>query len=241
MGKVNFSDSAAAEKRRELAESLCSPWGHASYAEQYEQIVDLLVRHKIPDQYPPAETGEFSGLNELGADSTLYRNHIVCNSGFALLANDWIRPLAQWIGGRRCLEIMAGSGALSYALAQSGVDIIATDDGSWAAEYESWFSAPWTTVERLDCLEAIARYAQDCSFVICSWPYMDEGAYNALQELRAVNPNAAFLYIGEWKCGVTADAQFFNAVVPVADKQFAAAVTSFKSMCGIHDQPYLLK
>ncbi|KAA9007339.1 hypothetical protein F4V43_02310 [Paenibacillus spiritus] len=49
---------------------------------------------------------------------------------FAFVSWRWINPFVEWIDNRRCLEVMAGRGILSYALRQKGVDIITTDDFS---------------------------------------------------------------------------------------------------------------
>lgn len=228
-------------KRIEYANRMSAIQGRNSDAEEYEQIIRLLEQHIIPEQYLPVAESTFAWQNELGMDSLLYRDPIVKNSGFALISNEWVRPLAQWIGKRHCLEIMSGSGALSYALTQNGTDVIATDNCSWAQQYGSWFSEPWQKVEQLNCLDAIERYGSDCELIICSWPYMDEDAYNALIKMRAVNPTAMMIYIGEWSCGATASDSFFEAVSIVHDTEFTLAVKNFKQVYGIHDWPRLLR
>lgn len=200
----------------------------------------MLERHIIPEKYPAAAESTFPRQNELGIDSFIYRNLIVRNSGFALISMEWVQPLAQWIGKRRCLEIMSGSGALACALAQYGVEVIATDNGSWSGSYDTWFSEPWTKVEKLSCLDAIEKYAGDCELIICSWPDMDDDAYNALEKMRSINPKAMMIYIGEWG-GATANEKFFDSVMVVDDSQFSFAVKNFKQVCGIHDWPHLVK
>ena len=237
--KDSFYETLAV-RRRKHAKTMCGIQGLASNAEEYERIVGLLERHIIPDKYPAAADSTFSRQNELGMDSFIYRDLIVKNSGFALISSEWVQPLAQWIGKRRCLEIMSGSGALAYALAQNGVEIIATDNSSWAEKYDAWFSHPWTKVEAMHCLDAIETYAQNCDLIICSWPYMDDDAYNALLKMRAVNPEAMMIYIGEWG-GATANEKFTDAAVVVDDPQFSSAVKQFKQMHGIYDWPYLVK
>lgn len=228
-------------KRIEHANCMSAIQGRGSDAEEYEQILRLLEQHMIPEQYPSVAESAFIWQNELGMDSLIYRDPIVRNSSFALISNEWVRPLAQWIGKRHCLEIMSGSGALAYALTQNGVTVIATDNSSWAQQYGSWFSEPWQKVEQLNCLDAIERYGGDCELIVCSWPYMDEDAYSALIKMRAVNPTAMMIYIGEWSCGATASDSFFEAASIVNDAGFASAVKNFKQVYGIHDWPYLLR
>lgn len=136
---------------------------------------------------------------------------------------------------------MAGSGALSYALQQCGVDVTATDDESWKVTKEFWKPNPWYAVEKMECVEAVERYMPDCSLLICSWPPMDETAYRALEAMRRMNSDAQMLYIGEQKGGATANDAFFETVVPVEDNDFEKAVTNYKQFFGIHDFPYLVK
>lgn len=227
------------ESRLLLARAMGTISG-ASHEGEYEKIIELLEQHIIPECYPETEAMPLSE-RELGMDSSVFRNAILQNCGYALLAYEWIRPLAQWIRGRRCLEIMAGSGALTYALSQCGVDAIATDDKSWSDPCSKWFASPWTEVEQLDCLQAIQKYGADRQIIICSWPYMDDSAYHALLEMRKVNPDALLLYIGEWECGATASQNFFDAALPGNDSDFDQAVVNFKQIWGIHDLPFLIK
>ena len=227
------------ESRLRIAHSMGAIYG-TSHAEEYEEIVGLLERHILPETYPERANLPFSG-RELGWDAIAYRDVIIRDCGYALLAYEWIRPLAQWIGARRCLEIMAGSGALTYALSQCGVDIVATDDKSWSDPRCDWFQAPWADVEQMDCLQAIQKYGKDRTIIICSWPYMDDSAYRSLLEMRRVNPDAVMLYIGENWGGATANDDFFENLSLVEDDDFSAAVQNFKQMPGLHDFPMLVK
>lgn len=228
------------EARLQIAHSMGTIRGRASHAEEYEQIVDLLEQHIIPESYPELEDISFSE-HQLGWDAQIYSEVIIQNCGYALLAYEWIRPLAQWIGARKCLEIMAGSGALSYALSKCGVDIIATDDKSWSNPSCNWFSSQWTEVERMDCLQAIQKYGKDRPIIICSWPYVDDNAYHSLLKMRKVNSNAVMIFIGEIGRGTTANDNFFHAMNTVEDESFYTAVQNFKQMPGLHDFPVLVK
>lgn len=238
---TSFGFDSSVCRRIAHASILSSIQGRDSDAEKYEHILGLLQQHIIPEQYPATVEKEFKWQNELGMDSLLYRDLIVKCSGFSLIANEWVRPLAQWIGCRRCLEIMSGSGALSYALTQNGVNVTATDNAGWAPQYSVWFSEPWLKVEPLHCLDAIARYGGEFNIIICSWPYMDEDAYEALLKMREINPKAMMIYIGEWSGGATASDSFFEAASIVNNAEFTSAVKNFKQMYGIHDWPHLLR
>mgnify|MGYP003644423517 CR=1 FL=1 len=77
-----------------------------------------------------------------------------------------IEELALLIGPRSCLEIAAGDGTLTRFLKNNGVQITATDNGSWkhAVQYPDW-------VVKRDAREALKAYAPEV--VICSWPPAD--------------------------------------------------------------------
>ena len=87
--------------------------------EEKEKIVRELIsdlqQKIIPYEYPKFmfETGSFFLLRDL----------IIREQGFAVVCKKWIKPLAEWIGKRKCLEGMAGCGSISYALQQEGVNI----------------------------------------------------------------------------------------------------------------------
>jgi len=82
---------------------------------------------------------------------------------YCFYSRELVRALARLIGGLRCIEIAAGDGTLTRFLAEAGVDIKASDDGSWSSAigYPAF-------VERLDAREALRRHGPQA--VVCSWP-----------------------------------------------------------------------
>lgn len=74
-----------------------------------------------------------------------------------------VHELAELVGDRRCLEIAAGDGTLAGFLRDAGVDVVATDDGSWsrAIDYPA-------TVLRQDARTALRAHKPEV--VVCSWP-----------------------------------------------------------------------
>ena len=129
---------------------------------------------------------------------------------------------------------MAGCGSLTYCLNRYGINIIATDDFSWPNH--KWEC--WTDVKNMDCHEAIKKYA-DREIVICSWPYMDDDAYNLLLELRKTN--RLMIYIGEDKWGCTADDNFFDTIEIIDDPEFKKASENYIHYSGLHDTLNLVK
>lgn len=203
---------------------------------EYRPIVEKLKKHELPERYPDISSRPLNH-NCLPHSSMLVRDTIQQLSSFALLSYEWIRPLAQWIGARRCLEIMAGTGALAHGLATCGVNVIATDDYSWEDRWEGL----WTDVEKLDCIAAVEKYGATTDIVICCWPYKGDEPYRSLLALRAANPQALFLFIGEQNECVNADTSFFENAIPVEDAAFDAAISNYKRYAGMHDWPVLYR
>lgn len=210
--------------------------------ERYGPILEQLRRHEIPESYPVADYEPLQfGAQSLDEGSLLIRDEVIHLCGYCWLSYNWIRPLAQWIGSRNCLEIMCGSGALSYALQTCGAHVIAIDNFSWRENSGCWFERPWTDILQLDCLEAIRTYGPQMDLIICSWPYMDDTCYQALLEMRKSNPAAQMLYIGGPAGGATASKAFFEAVEPVDDEGFQEAVREFRSAFMLKDRPMLFR
>ena len=210
--------------------------------ERYGPILEQLRRHEIPETYPATDSNSpIFGAQSLDEGSLLIRDEVIHLCGFCWLSYDWIRPLAQWIGPRRCLEIMCGSGALSYALQTCGVQVIATDSFGWEKNFSGWYERPWMDIQQMDCLEAIRTYGPQTDLVICSWPYMADTCHQALLEMRKANPAAQMIYIGEPSGGATASKAFFEAVEPVEDEGFREAVQEFRSAFLLKDRPMLFR
>lgn len=180
-------------------------------------ITNILEKHEMLTQYPDFISRDIYNVT---INSTIYnhmlREMLIEQHGFVLPVKSWIRPLAAFIADDKCLEIMCGSGMLSKCLSDCGVDIIATDDGSWAMDddiyYEThWFDNPWYQVEKLDCIKAIEKYGKDVRFIICCWPIpFSDSTLNSLLAMRRVNPDAYMIYIGETKNGCCANNAFFE-------------------------------
>ena len=187
---------------------------------QYAPILEQLKNHQIPDSYPEAKLQfPFFQGRSLNEGSLYFREEINRLCGFCFLSYNWIRPLAAWIGDRQCL----------------------VDDHSWEKNYPDWFQAPWTEIEKLNCLQAIEKYGRQTDLLLCSWPYRDDSCYQALLKMREVNPSMKMIYIGEPAGQATASDHFFDAMEEVDDDSFYQAVASFLPAYTIHDAPMLIK
>lgn len=212
----------------------------AELAPEYVNALELIKRHQIPESYPLGDEDVISkSFNTLGSKSIFFHEVYVSYCGYCVLSYNWIRPLAKWIGERKCLEIMAGFGALSMVLKNCGVSIVATDNFSW--KQESWNQSLWTDVEYIDAVTAISKYGHEADIVICSWPPMgNPAAKEALLRMRTVNPSAQMIYIGEPAGESCAEDGFFEVLQYVKDESFFEAMKAFKPFFALHDRPYLI-
>lgn len=208
----------------------------SSYIKEMGKIFEDIDKCIIPKSIPNDIRYGLDYSNLMEREILYYRDRFIQNVGFVRVTKDWVRPLSKWIGNRKCLEIMAGSGALTYALREEGVKIKAIDDYSWHNPFKMWCE-----VENIDCIAAITKYGKEVSFIICSWPYMDDTAYRALLKMREVNPKCRMIYIGEDCGGCTANDEFFQAIQIDEVKGFKLAVKNFTSWEHIHDFPLLVK
>ena len=124
---------------------------------------------------------------------------------FSIVDRHWTRVLAEWIGPRRVLEVMAGAGWLAKAMIEHGVAWLATDNGSWQ---------PWPAVApvlELSAREAVRRFGPDSEILVCSWPPYKGRTF--ADACRRWGPDKPIVYIGESEGGCTANDTFFHHFV----------------------------
>lgn len=213
----------------------------------------------IPDEIPIKPTSVFDpgyNLHNFIRGFRL-RDYYINEGMYAFVSWKWVKPFVKWIGNRKCLEVMAGRGILAYALRQMGVNLITTDDLSWAEKANSrkkeepegemlvgvnhskWIH-PVTEVEKLDAVEAVRRYGKEIDIMIMSWPpYMDNTAFQVIFELNKINPQALVVFIGE-NGGCTADRIFsLHFDIINDDVDFNEAARAYEQWDNIHDGLYL--
>ena len=179
--------------------------------------IEGLKRGEIPDTFPDLEKEFFamySSKDRYSYEDRVYtfqaREEYTNRCGFAIISKEWVQPLAKFIGKDKCLEIMAGTGLLSKALKDEGIDVICTDNLSWEGCKPDW-SNHFTEIENLDCVKAIEKYGKDVKYIIMSWaPYQGEESLLAYRKMKEVNPDAVMIYIGEYQGGCTACDEFFE-------------------------------
>ncbi|CAM3975830.1 hypothetical protein FO499_27145 [Bacillus anthracis] len=155
-----------------------------------------------------------------------YKNQCISEGMFAHVSLDWVKPLADWIGDKKCLEVLAGRGFLAKALSEQGVTVIASDDYSLFESDDCQEAGtrkklnisknlkPVFDIKKEDALTAIRNYGKDSSVLIISWPYEGPMAAAIVEEFYKVvsDPdNAGVIYIGEFgRESRTANDTFFE-------------------------------
>lgn len=196
------------------------------------EILKQLNNQIIPESYPEILIKDIDIVKK-------YRQEIIFLQGFSLVSMEWITPLANWIGKRKCLEIMAGLGTISFALKQCGVNVISTDDYSWG----SWInnSIKWTEVEKLDYIDSIEKYGKYVDFIIMSWCYLDNNGWLALKKMRKVNPDCLMIFIGDHKGGLIGSDMLYENMIVVPDKEIEKINLLYPTWHNINDHIYLIK
>jgi len=191
----------------------------------------VIAIYQIPKSLPRIANN--FGLNEL-----MLREKYIQEGMYGFVSWKWVNPLAKWIDGRKCLEVMSGRGILAYALRQKRVNIIATDDYSWFVKdkFKKWMDVV-TNVEKIDAVEAVIKYGGAIDILFLIWPYRDNIAYQVIKTLYEVNPDACVAYIGQEQEGVTADKDFYEHFVRIEDDAaFNKAAANYESWRGVHDK-----
>lgn len=196
-------------------------------------IQNKTINIKVPNKMPKAEGGPFF----LSIEEFRKREEYVSEGMFGFISWKWILPFVEWIGDRRCLEVMAGRGWWSYALQEKGISVHATDNFSWHEQlaYTAW-NDTLVEMEKLDAVEAVQKYGEEADLVLMSWPYMDDTAYEVIKTLYKVNPKAIVVYIGEGMSGCTASDLFFDNFEAIDDPSFWEVQKNFESWCTIRDK-----
>lgn len=196
------------------------------------EYLDHIDEGKIPPEPP-------EGLVSGGWDYSLKTDDLMSlwnarrfctNRGLWIIIDQiWTKQLAEWIGKRTCLEIMAGAGWLSKSLHDHGVTIRATDDFSWEGKPHSNLKTVFN-VEKLAALSALKFHQAD--ILVCSWPpYDDMTICDVCEKWGEDKP---IIYIGEGWGGCCAPEKFWQHFKEDSDLKFP-----MKSWDGIHDYVYI--
>lgn len=116
---------------------------------------------------------------------------------FGNFSDGFLQELADYLDGRRVLEIFAGNGLLASRLARLGVPVTAT---SLLTGHDGHEFGMHHEVLELDALQAVRRFGDDSEVLLMSWPTVTDQATRAALEWRSERP---IVFVGEYANGST--------------------------------------
>lgn len=194
-----------------------------------EEYLSYINEGEIPP-YPPngASPEGFNYMFDEWMSHSEARSHCCHRGLWTVIDQLWTKNLADWIGDRQCLEVMAGGGWLSKALDQHGIKITATDkmDKAWMKRHKDM--NPVFPVDILDGLSAVKEYPDAEILIVCWPPYGEMDIVEIVERWGSERP---IVYIGESSGGCNAPDEFFQNFVEVDEQPQIPLMSWF----GIHD------
>lgn len=192
-----------------------------------EKYLELIGKGEIPPEHPNHTSIWGHSWPDFSSDYHQARDFCIVRGLWTVITTEWTSKLADWIGERSCLEVMAGGGWIAKALTDFKVDIIATDNFGWGFRHTKL--SPVYPVEEMDAVESVKHY-KDKEVLIVSWPpYGDETIVKVCDEWGNEKP---IIYIGESDGGCNAPEEFFQRFEYIDDEPEFPLF----SWPGIHDQ-----
>lgn len=136
----------------------------------------------------------------------------------------WTKELADWIGDRKVLEIMAGYGWLAKALQGHSVDILATEMFVHPDYVEGF-----TNIIQMDAVSAVRKHGGDADILLVSWPQVDSDLSEALE---GWDSNKPIIYIGERPGGCTGGDDFHAGFTGLDENHPSISLHQYS---GMHD------
>lgn len=165
---------------------------------------DQIYQH-LNQQYPAGDpTGDkiwdqlIDALPHLDHDLRSFRDYLETHYGmWAYTSRPFIADLADFVGDRAVLEVMAGNGYISKGLRDAHKTVYATDSQAWTKENETG-KHPVTPIEPLTALDAFHKYQDQVGVVVMSWS--PDGLpldWELLQAIRQADTTVDFVVLGE--------------------------------------------
>lgn len=143
-----------------------------------------------------------------------FHSHTMDRGFYCKPSWEWIDPLANYLKGKKVLDVMAGNGLISLCLKHRGIDIdacdIATGKDNNYVTYRSW-DFPIISGEKY--IEEQAKKAIVYDTILLIWPeYMGDGSDKKICDIfLKTNPDGEIIFIGEDCGGCTGSEAFFEA------------------------------
>jgi len=177
----------------------------------YEKPVPRAVAQKI-----------VSGGGWFSIEDVVLRDVTIKRFGFSIPCTEAVERLVKL---SPLLEVGSGSGYWAKILRDAGADIIATDLGEATDFFQTWAGAD---VQKMSADDAVLKWPDRNVFV--SWPSYDESW--AGEMAAKIRPGKMLAYIGEGRCGCTADAGFFDLLRDGFEEVDSVAIPKWEC---IHD------
>jgi len=209
-----------------------------------EDLIYQNLKQKFPKGDPIGDRlwdKLIDALPHLDHDLRYFRDYLEEHYGmWAYTPRPFISDLAEFVGDRSVLEVMAGNGYISKGLRDAHKTVYATDSQTWTAENETG-RHPLTTIEPLNALDAFAKYGQEVGVVVMSWS--PDGLpldWELLQAMRAANTDVDFVVIGE-PHGATGSKHFWDNAEFIENAATRKLNRHYTAIDLIQDHVFLVK
>lgn len=196
-----------------------------------EEYLKEIEAGRIPAE-PPQGTS-MGGWGDLSAHAfeivRKAREQLFRRGCWTVIDQVWTRKLAEWIGWRTVLEVMAGGGLVAKALEKWGVSIVATDAmlSEWIAIHDL-MEEPTNVIE-MDGMKAIQTFGPASDILLIVWPPV--GDEQVIDFAEAWGREKPIVYIGE-RNGYGPAHSFWRGFGLLADQP----IIPLHSWPGIHDK-----
>lgn len=185
--------------------------------------------------------GEYFKTEDFGLGAIKQRNFFTMHYGFAIITEELLDACKKIFEDSEVLEVMSGTGYFAKLLQDKFVNVIATDNKSWAngTMYKPWKNEK-CAILNYSATDAIDTFHDRVKYVIMSWPpYNEPTAFEVAK--KCIEYNLDLLYIGEDWDGCTADDNFFDLIYDYECESIedTYGFTHLRFM-GIHDSPLLI-
>lgn len=139
------------------------------------------------------------------------RTQYIADYGFAIVTQETLKELSRFLSDKSVIEVGSGTGFLSAALADNGIDVTAVDTGSLDNVRQKY-------VYRRDVsADAFSLLPGSYDVVLMVWPTLNSDF--AERVLSSMRPGQILIYQGEGEYGCTASDAFFEEVYSSSWKQ----------------------
>ena len=180
---------------------------------------------------------DFRGISEYAI-----RDITIRLSGFTLVTKAWVKPLVEEIKrfthkeSPCILEVMAGTGCLSKAMADEGCKVLACDIMRDKANFNG-YNKPWYPVEQKDMTEMLREHYKEVNIIVMSWPRPEVEIEIFLKTWYDLCRDIPMIYIGEGWGGCCAEEEFWKYTEELRERDFDTSIANskIKHWDGIHD------